>query len=114
MYNVSYRLHLIMVYLKVLCENFQDDHLVVLATLVLSWVELIFQTVKISHCPFQIVVDDTTKVIPYHLHNKLDLFLFQNEIYENGILNAIYFLSYKRTLNVMLKISFNSNTFMTS
>ena len=88
-----------MVYLKVLCENFQDDHLVVLATLVLSWVELIFQTVKISHCPFQIVVDDTTKVIPYHLHNKLDLFLFQNEIYENGILNAIYFLSYKRTLN---------------
>ena len=71
-----------MVYLKVLCENFQDDHLVVLATLVLSWVELIFQTVKISHCPFQIVVDDTTKVIPYHLHNKLGLFLLQNEIYQ--------------------------------
>ena len=103
-----------MVYLKVLCENFQDDHLVVLATLVLSWVELIFQTVKISHCPFQIVVDDTTKVIPYHLHNKLGLFLLQNEIYQIGILNDNFFYFIKQLYNAMLKISFNSNTFMAS
>ena len=85
-----------MVYLKVLCENFQDDHLEVLATLVLSWVELIFQMVKVSHCPFQIVVDDTTKVIPYHLRNKLGLFLLQNKIYQNGILYDILRLFFKK------------------